>query len=735
MSERLCVVMPVYNEQEAIGGVLQKWSVALSALKIDFVIRPYNDGSKDHSLGVMRDFVAAHPDSHVEVRDKPNGGHGNTILTGYRDAAADGFDWIFQIDSDDEMGPERFEELWKRRDDYDFLVGIRDGRIQALPRKIISFVSRCCVKLFYGCKTIWDVNTPYRLMRTIAFKDVYAEIPLATFAPNVIISGMVACKGLRFFETRVPQHDRTTGEVSIKKWKLLKAAAKSFCQTILFALARDKSRLLVGFVTGLTVAVSFFAFHSNPFFGVELSDSAVFAYIGKHLLHGSVPYVDMFDHKGPLLYLIIALGSALTPGSLWGLWLVEILFFICGLFAVRKMVRPYVNEVMLPVITIAHCVLFHIFAGGGCRCETYIYFFGLMSIAVFLGMIAENDVTHRRLMILGGLTAAILMIKFNMAVMILPVGLFLVHRGISERNPVEFARKVFFFAVGLACAVAPLLIYLGVNGAIGDFWDCYVKFNYEYRKFGGAHSSLTIPIIGVVALSLISLCVGVWTTIGCKRKMLYWSGAIMLLYIGVFGLSTPQHNYFLPVLSSMILPLSVGLSVAYENLLVRKIGQKAICMLGLVAIALIVSHKNIDAKAFLASNRGTEGKCLGQVLKRSCNEEVLGFKDMIPPEASNSVWVVGNDCWCYLALGVRPETRYIYTNPIYLMPGHHSEQIFRDLELAVNQYVILQREFFEGSYLKNPRCKQFIALLKKSYFEIAETPSKRYALYQRISAK
>ena len=53
--ERLCVVMPVYNEREAIGAVLSKWSVALDALDVDYVIRPYNDGSRDDSLAVMRD--------------------------------------------------------------------------------------------------------------------------------------------------------------------------------------------------------------------------------------------------------------------------------------------------------------------------------------------------------------------------------------------------------------------------------------------------------------------------------------------------------------------------------------------------------------------------------------------------------------------------------------------------------------------------------------------------------
>lgn len=233
MSEKLCVVMPVYNEQEAIVAVLEKWDAALKVLGIDYEIRPYNDGSKDNSLAVMKD-AAARLGVSINVRDKPNGGHGNTILTGYRDTVADGFDWVFQVDSDDEMGPEKFNELWSRRMEYDFLVGIRDGRKQALPRKVISFASRLSVRLFYG-RSVWDVNSPYRLMRVSAFRDFYSNIPLTTFAPNVILSGLAARYRLRCFETRVPQHDRTTGEVSIKEWKLFKAAVKSFWQTIAFS--------------------------------------------------------------------------------------------------------------------------------------------------------------------------------------------------------------------------------------------------------------------------------------------------------------------------------------------------------------------------------------------------------------------------------------------------------------------------------------------------------------------
>ena len=226
-------MLPVYNEQEAICAVLEKWNAALKKLGMDYEIRPYNDGSRDGSLAVMRE-IAARLGPRINVRDKPNGGHGNTILTGYREAAADGFAWIFQIDSDDEMGPEKFGELWSHRNEYDFLVGTRQGRVQQLPRKVMSFVSRLCVRLFYG-KSVWDVNTPYRLMRVSAFRDFYEKIPLSTFAPNVILSGLAARYKLRSFELPVPQHDRTTGEVSIRKWRLFKAAARSFWQTVSFA--------------------------------------------------------------------------------------------------------------------------------------------------------------------------------------------------------------------------------------------------------------------------------------------------------------------------------------------------------------------------------------------------------------------------------------------------------------------------------------------------------------------
>jgi glycosyltransferase involved in cell wall biosynthesis len=226
----LTVVMPVYNEEEIISFVIQDWIRELRELKIDFVMKVYNDGSKDNSLNILNQEDKKYPELHVI--DKPNSGHGPTILQGYREAETP---WILQVDSDNEMRAEHFKLLWKNKEEFDFLIGVRESRGQFLSRKIVTAISRATVRAFFG-KGVTDVNSPYRLMRREKFEDIFKSIRQYTFAPNVIISGMVARRNMRIFETNIPIKFRTTGEVSIKKWKLLKSAIKSWWQTVIYRL-------------------------------------------------------------------------------------------------------------------------------------------------------------------------------------------------------------------------------------------------------------------------------------------------------------------------------------------------------------------------------------------------------------------------------------------------------------------------------------------------------------------
>ena len=69
-------------------------------------------------------------------------------------------------------------------------------------------------------------------MRTSKFKYLFSIIPEDTFAPNLVVSGFVSKNKLNVFQYPIPHQNRETGEVSIKKWKLFKAAFISMIQTI-----------------------------------------------------------------------------------------------------------------------------------------------------------------------------------------------------------------------------------------------------------------------------------------------------------------------------------------------------------------------------------------------------------------------------------------------------------------------------------------------------------------------
>lgn len=228
--KELALVMPVYNEEEILENVINDWTNVFEGLDIDFEILAYNDGSKDKSLEILR--KNAENNSRLIVRDKKNSGHGPTILQGYRDCA-ENYEWIFQTDSDNELGTEGFVELWKNRCDYDFLIGKRFYKNRDASRKIISNVAKIITRILCG-KGVSDVNCPYRLMKASVFKDLFLKIESDTFSPNIIVSGFVNRNNIKFFEIPVEWKNRSTGTVSIQKMKLFKSAAKAFFQTIKF---------------------------------------------------------------------------------------------------------------------------------------------------------------------------------------------------------------------------------------------------------------------------------------------------------------------------------------------------------------------------------------------------------------------------------------------------------------------------------------------------------------------
>lgn len=104
----LSVIVPVYNTENYLRRCLD--SVLVKEALPYFELIAVNDGSKDHSIDILREYQKKFPDN-VIVIDKENGGHGSTINAGLK--AANG-KYLRVLDSDDWFDSYQFVRYLKK---------------------------------------------------------------------------------------------------------------------------------------------------------------------------------------------------------------------------------------------------------------------------------------------------------------------------------------------------------------------------------------------------------------------------------------------------------------------------------------------------------------------------------------------------------------------------------------------------------------------------------------------
>ena len=91
---KLCVLIPVYDHEHAIGAVVDAvLAHGLACVLVD-------DGSKPSCARVLDGLAAAHPDRVTLVRHARNQGKGAAVLTGFQHAAGAGWTHVLQLDAD-----------------------------------------------------------------------------------------------------------------------------------------------------------------------------------------------------------------------------------------------------------------------------------------------------------------------------------------------------------------------------------------------------------------------------------------------------------------------------------------------------------------------------------------------------------------------------------------------------------------------------------------------------------
>lgn len=230
----LAVVMPAYNEGEVLEEVVNRWDGFLSRHfgNLNSKLILVNDGSKDDSKEILDQLADSFP--RLLAVHQPNGGHGNAVVNAYRKALELNAEWVFQTDSDDQFEPEDVLLLWNKKEDSDFILGYRKVRYDAPIRLVITRIVRLVIGTYFGVR-IKDSNIPFRLIKGSYLKELVNRLPTPLpFAPNIFLSVMAYKDGHDLMNIPIRHKDRHTGEVSIKKWKLLKVCYQSYQELAAF---------------------------------------------------------------------------------------------------------------------------------------------------------------------------------------------------------------------------------------------------------------------------------------------------------------------------------------------------------------------------------------------------------------------------------------------------------------------------------------------------------------------
>ena len=225
----LTVVMPAYNEEALIEGAVREVQNQVFKVLPQARLVVVDDGSRDNT-GPILDGLAEE-DDRITIIHQENGGHGMALITGLESVQSD---FVFLIDSDQQIPLTPFPLLWQEMEDHDGVFGIRAQRHDPQIRLVLTRFIRFVIYLLFGLR-IRDVNVPFKILHMDTWKQARHLIPPGTCAPSMFLSIFMHYTGMKIIEKEVPHKMRQSPPLGVKRqWSLFKLTVSGFLQLLSF---------------------------------------------------------------------------------------------------------------------------------------------------------------------------------------------------------------------------------------------------------------------------------------------------------------------------------------------------------------------------------------------------------------------------------------------------------------------------------------------------------------------
>jgi len=215
-SPDISIVVPVYNEESNLPVLFDRLKSLFKTTQLSFEVVMVNDGSKDSSLQLMKDFAAQ--DARFKyVSFSRNFGHQPAFFAGMEYASGKN---VAFIDADLQDPPELLLDMYvKLQEGYDVVYAVRK------TREGVSLFKKLAYKSFYRLlDKISNVQIPldtgdFRIMkRKIAFQ--LSAMP----EREKFLRGQIAWVGFRQFPFPYNRPERHSGTPAYSFSKLFKLA-------------------------------------------------------------------------------------------------------------------------------------------------------------------------------------------------------------------------------------------------------------------------------------------------------------------------------------------------------------------------------------------------------------------------------------------------------------------------------------------------------------------------------
>lgn len=402
-------------------------------------------------------------------------------------------------------------------------------------------------------------------------------------------------------------------------------------------------------------------------------DASAFAYIGRGILDGRLPYVDMWDHKAPGIYYANALALALLPDISQALSarLIELCFALAAV-GVFFLIAGAWMEGPWPALA---ALLFGFFGTlprlneGGNFTEVYT----LLPLVGAYGCLAKATmVAQLRWAFWAGTAAGVALVFSPKAALDLAgFAVFLSVLSLRRLVPLRWAlRAGCMLLLGVVLIIVPVLTYFGSRDALPELFDQVVLYNLRYASGIGRESTMAdlgerLKDLGTAGLLLWAFApLGALALLTSRQR--FPLGVLVLAWLAAALLATAfggrfYRHYFIPVIPPLALLSACGMREALRQLRISRLlrarrgswSAAAVSVAGLFALSVMA-----------APLTALEGRPLPLSSPEANRQAAVAGYVAARTLPGDPILVWGAESRVYLLAGREAPTRFFYNYPL-----------------------------------------------------------------------